>query len=316
MKDFYFSSVVSSIYVYKFLAMQDSLFEYCINCHLFVLCVDATAYEILKKLELKNVSLIYVSDLEKGKLYKAKKDRSYHEYCWTLKPFFLNYIMQTYRDSRYYAQLDADLYFYSDPVQIINEAPSSSMFLTDHNFSAEFWSSYETSGRFNTGFVCCKKDSTANAAVNWWLDMCYEKCSLVADASKEIYGDQRYVEKWPLLFPNVHIVSSKGANAAQWNVGGYRINGKNGEVYVDDDRLIFYHFSGLEVLSKEEYSLCTFYRIEDSPLKLIYMPYIRNLHKQITLVEDHFPDFRDSYAIRMFAANIHRVDLQSELPES
>ncbi len=313
MKTFFFSSVVSSFYIFKFLAMQDSLLEHCSNYHLFALCVDAAAYEILERLDLKNTTLIPVSELEKGRLYKAKKDRNYHEYCWTLKPFFLNHIMQTYKDTCYYANLDADLYFYSDPVQIISESPSASIFLTDHNFSAEFLSSYETSGRFNTGFVCCKKDRTANAAVNWWLDMCYEKCSLIADANREIYGDQRYVEKWPFLFPNVHIISSRGANVAQWNVAGYKIHEKDGEAYIEDDRLIFYHFSGLEILSKDEYSLCTFYRIEDNPLNLIYMPYIENLRKQITLVQVCFPDFRDSYANRIFAANIHRVNLSAAL---
>lgn len=309
MQTFHFTSVVSSSYIYKFLAMQDSLSEHCSDYHLFVLCVDTAAYEVLERLGLENITLTPVSELEKGRLYKAKKDRNCHEYCWTLKPFFLHYIMQTYRDASYYAQLDADLYFYSDPVQIINEAPSASIFLTDHNFSSEFLSSYETSGQYNTGFVCCKKDGTANAAVNWWLDMCYERCSLIADAKKEIYGDQRYVEKWPILFPNVHIVNSKGANVAQWNVGGFNIYEKDGEAFIENDRLIFYHFSGLEILSKEEYSLCTFYRIEDNPLKLIYMPYINNLSKQISLVADYFPDFKDSFAIRLFAANVHRVNI-------
>ena len=217
--------------------------------------------------------------------------------------------MQRYRDTSYYAHVDSDLYFFSDPIQIINEAPFASAFLTDHNFSAEFLSSYETSGKYNTGFVCCKRDITAHAAVTWWLDMCFEKCSLIADAEKEIYGDQRYVEKWPLMFKNVHIVKSKGANVAQWNVGGFKINEKNSEAYIENDRLIFYHFSGLEILSKEEYSLCTFYRIEDNPLRLIYMPYIRNLSKQISLVADYFPDINGGFANRIFTANVHHVKI-------
>ena len=309
MNTFHFTSVVSSAYIYKFLAMQDSLLEHCSDYHLYALCADQTAYDVLNRLDLKNITLILVSQLEKGRLYKAKNDRNHHEYCWTLKAFFLNYIMNKYKDTCYYAHLDSDLYFFSDPVQIVNEAPTASLFLTDHNFSTEFLSSYETSGKYNTGFVCCKKDGVARAAVAWWSEMCFEKCSLKADAKKEIYGDQRYVEKWPLLFPNVHNINSKGANVAQWNVLGFNISEKAGQVFVENDRLIFYHFSGLDILSKNEYSLCTFFRAEDIPLNLIYMPYVISLSQQISLVANHFPDFRDGIANRIFVPNIHRVEL-------
>jgi hypothetical protein len=170
-------------------------------------------------------------------------------------------------------------------------------------------SSYETSGKYNSGFVCCKKDATGKAALAWWLEMCYEKCSLVADAEKEIYGDQRYVEKWPILFPNAHIVNSKGANVAQWNVLGFNIHQKDHEVFIEKDRLIFYHFSGLDILSSDEYSLCTFYRVEDNPLELIYIPYIRNLSLQISIVAEHFPEFKEGIANRMFVQNVHRVKI-------
>lgn len=309
MRTFHFSTVVSSAYIYRFLALQDSLSKQCTDYHLYALCVDSKAYEILKRLALKNTFPISAIVLEKGRLYNAKQNRNHHEYCWTLKAFFLNYIFHKYSDAHYYAHLDSDLYFYSDPLQIVNEAPSASLFLTDHNFSAEFLSSYETSGKYNTGFVCCKNDATAKAALDWWLEMCYERCSLVADAQKEIYGDQRYVEKWPLLFPNVHIVNSKGANVAQWNVLGFNIRKKDNVVLINDDSLIFYHFSGLEILSDDEYSLCTFYKVEDNPLELIYIPYIRNLAMQISLVAEEFPDFKEGIANRMFAANVHHVKI-------
>ncbi|MGE5677297.1 MAG: hypothetical protein ACM3ZR_04490 [Pseudomonadota bacterium] len=309
MTNFHFTTVVSSGYVHKFLALQDSLSLHCNDYHLFALCVDDTAYRVLCSLELKNTTLFLAPDLEKGRLLQVKNNRNHHEYCWTLKPFFLKYIMQKYKDTGYYAHLDADLYFYSNPLQIVMEAPTASLFLTDHNFSAEFLTSYETSGRFNTGFVCCRNDDTAYAAVKWWLDKCFEKCSLVADAEKEIYGDQRYVEKWPLLFPNVHIVHSKGANVAQWNILGLKVEEKDSQVLVDNDVLVFFHFSGLEILEPDEYSLCTFYKVEDAPLNLIYMPYIKNLSKQISIVAEDFPDFNAGYANRMFAAKVHHVKI-------
>lgn len=306
MRDFHFSSVVSFKYLYKFLAMQESLEKHCGNYHLFTLCSDSTAYRILTKLPLKNITLLSISHLESDELSQAKQNRSYHEYCWTLKPYFLEYIMDAFKDTRYFAHLDADLYFYSEPEQIIAEAPSASLFLTDHNNSDNFLHSYETSGRFNTGFVCCKNDAEAYSAVLWWKKRCLERCPIVANVAEGVYGDQKYVEKWPLLFNNVHKVRTKGANVAQWNIQGFRVTCREGKVYVNDDRLIFYHFSGLSILSRNEYNLSTFFRVEENAKQLIYIPYILNLAKQVDFVANSVPDFQEGFADRKLTSNVHK----------
>jgi hypothetical protein len=309
MRTFHFTTVVSSYYVYKFLAMQESLKQHCKNYQLFALCIDKQAYSILKRLHLKNVILLKLSILENDELLAAKNNRNYHEYCWTLKPFILNYVMKVYKDTQYFAHLDADLFFFSNPEEIIKEAPMSSLFLTDHNNSDKFLHTYETSGRYNTGFVCCKNDSTSDLAVEWWLDKCLEKCCIVADVNEGLYGDQRYVEKWPELFQNVHIVSTKGANVAQWNIDGFKINEIDGKVYVDNDNLIFYHFSGLCIINKNEFNLTTFYKVDDNTLNMIYMPYIKTLSKYIEYLSKIYPGFKDGILDRRIIRFVHYVKI-------
>lgn len=305
MRIFHFTTVVSSHYLYKFLAMQDSLGKHCKNYHLFALCTDTTAYNILTRLPLTNITIIPVEKLENHELLQAKQNRSYHEYCWTLKPYFLCHVMQAYKDTQYFAHLDADLYFFSEPEQIINENPSASLFLTDHNNSEKFLFTYETSGRYNTGFVCCKNDPIANSAVQWWKEKCLERCPIVANPAEGVYGDQKYVEKWTQLFPNVHVVASKGANVAQWNIQGYKVSNRGSRLYVNEDRLIFYHFSGLSILSRNEYNLATFYRIEEEPRRLIYIPYIHCLARQVDLVAQVFPGFNEGFSDRRLTSNRH-----------
>jgi hypothetical protein len=309
MRTFHFTTVVSIGYLYKFLAMQESLNNHCKDYSLFALCVDREVYKVLKRLPLKNTLLLKASDFEKDALAVAKSNRNYHEYCWTLKPFILNYVMKTYRDAQYFAHIDSDLFFYSNPEQIIKENREAALFLTDHNNSEHFMHCYESSGIYNTGFVCCKNDSSAYSAAQWWLDKCIENCSLIANVEEGLYGDQKYVEKWPSLFSNVHVVQSKGANVAQWNIEGFGISERAGSVYVNDDKLIFYHFSGLSILSNYEFNLSTFYKIEDSPLKLIYMPYIQNLVKQIKTVNNMFPGFEGSFTDRRFVNFIHPIKM-------
>jgi hypothetical protein len=309
MKTFHFTTVVSVNYIYKFLAMQESLEKHCDNYHIFVLCVDEVTSSILKGLPLKNITLIDLKDLEKDEILEAKNNRNYYEYCWTLKPFMLNYALKNYTDAEYFAHIDADLFFFADPKQIIEEDPNSSLFITDHNNSRKFLHTYKTSGIYNTGFVCCKNDNVANSAVDWWLNRCLEKCALIANVEEGLYGDQKYIEKWPGLFPNVHVVRTKGANVAQWNIESFYSNLRRGEVFVNNDKLIFYHFSGLSILSEDEFSLSTFYKINLNSLNYIYIPYIKLLSKYMGIVTQLFPDFKEGLPDRRFVSNVHYYKL-------
>jgi len=300
MKTFHFTTVVSLGYIYKFLAMQESLERHCNNYQLFALCVDREVYTILKRMSIKNITVLKASDFENGNLLSAKNNRNYHEYCWTLKPYILNYVMNTYKDAKYFAHVDADLFFYSDPEEIIRENTSAALFLTDHNNSEKFMHCYETSGIYNTGFVCCRNDKNAYSAVEWWLNKCLEKCTLIANVEEGLYGDQKYVESWPVLFKNVHVVKSMGANVAQWNVEGFCVKEKDGKVYINKDKLIFYHFSGLSILSN---------KMDESPLNLIYMPYIINLVNQIKLIDKMFPGFDASFTERKYVNFVHYMKI-------
>lgn len=305
MRTFHFTTVVSVNYIYKFLAMQKSLEKHCNNYQIFVLCVDEVTSSILKGLPLKNITLIDLKDLEKDEILEAKNNRNYYEYCWTLKPFMLNYALKNHTDAEYFAHIDADLFFFADPKQIIEEDLNASLIITDHNNSRKFLHTYKTSGIYNTGFVCCKNDNVANLAVDWWLNKCLEKCALIANVEEGLYGDQKYIEKWPGLFPNVHVVRTKGANVAQWNIASFYPNLRRGEVFVNNDKLIFYHFSGLSILSEDEFSLSTFYKIDLNSLNYIYIPYIKLLSKYMGIVTQLFPDFKGGLPDRRFVSNVH-----------
>jgi hypothetical protein len=307
MYTFHFTTVVSTGYLYKLLALHESLEHYCKNYQLFVLCVEDVLFNILEKLKLNNVILLKLKDIDSYELQTARINRSYLEYCWTLKPIVLYYVMSTFKDAKYYAHLDADLYFYSNPKQIVHESPSSSLFITDHNNSTQFLHTYETSGKFNTGFVCCKNDSIALAAVSWWKDRCIEKCCSTADVKERIFGDQRYVERWPEMLSGVHIVKTKGANVAQWNIDAYKVIERDGEIYVNKDKLIFYHFSGFSILGQNEFNLSTFYKVDKDPLKYIYKPYMKMIDKKISSIKANFPEYNDGFSNKMFVNNVHYV---------
>lgn len=309
MDQYHFSTVVSKDHLYKFFAMYTSLAAQCAGFKLFVLCANEVVFQILTAIGFQNVIPIRLRSIEDEELLYAKRERIFHAYCWTLKPVFLYHVMTQYPDAAYFAHLDADLYFFRSPDLIFEEAPEASLFLTHHRNSPRFWEFYYVTGIYNTGFVGSKNDAVGLAAVKRWRDQCIEYCPIKEDPMKRAFGDQRYVEEWPERYPqNVHVVNSLGANAALWNITEYTVTARDGKLYVNQDPLIFYHFSGLTAVSPNEYNLCWYYHIDDSAVtELIYMPYVRLLKKSIEELSVYFPDFHDGFTRKELIPNTHFV---------
>lgn len=312
MSKYHFSMVLSESNLFKAITMYASLSEHCNNFKLFILCMNDSVYRVLSKIGFKNIILVKLKDIERNNydLALAKSNRIFHEYCWTLKPNFLYYVMNKYDNAEYYAHVDADLFFFSNIDYIFNENPNASIFLTDHRNSKEFLNYYELSGLYNTGFVGLKNNNEAKSAVRLWGDMCLKKCTVEYDTINKTFGDQRYVEEWPNIFKNVHIVNSIGANVAFWNVKNYKVSKMNNVVYVDDSPLIFYHFSSVIILGPREFDLSSFYRIDDKNLmNYIYDPYVRWLSKSIENVIIEFPWFNAGFIDRSNIINLHNYKI-------
>ena len=57
------------------------------------------------------------------------------------------------------------------------------------------------------------------------------------------YADQKYLDAWPDRYPSLKIIEHKGFNLANWNFHNYLIRFKGDKVMIDDDPLVFFHFS-------------------------------------------------------------------------
>ncbi|QEK12100.1 hypothetical protein FQB35_06765 [Crassaminicella thermophila] len=295
MRRFHFSTIASNNYLYKLIVMYKSLEYYNNDFHLHVLCVDEEVYNILSNLKFKHLKCYKIYHIQDKDLMKAKANRTRQEYAWTLKPAMMYYVMKNFSSAQYYAHIDADICFYSSLENIFNENIDASLYLTDHNNSNRFMDTYDVTGRYNTGFVGCKNNNDALSAVVWWKKQCIKWCYKEPDIKAKLFGDQRYVERWANLFSNVHIVNTKGANVAVWNIDNYHISYRDGAIYVDDDKLIFYHFSGLSIYNSREFNLAWFKGLPDSAVKLIYIPYLNLLSEAIENVQNIFHNFTKGF---------------------
>lgn len=309
MDNYHFSTVVSQDHLYKFIAMYTSLESHCTGYQIYVLCASRVVYDILTAIRFPHVVPVDLKRIEDDELLYAKRERIFHAYCWTLKPVFLHYVMTQYPDARFFAHLDADLFFFNTPDLLFSEKPDASLYLTHHRNSPSFWKFYYVTGVYNTGFVGCRGDAAGLAAVSRWRGQCVEYCPIQEDPMRRAFGDQRYVEDWPELYPGrVHVIESLGANAALWNITEYTVSDRGGTLFLNEDPLIFYHFSGLTAVDANEYNLCWYYHIDsDDIVDRIYLPYVRLLKKTVEELGVYYPDFHEGFTRRELIPATHFI---------
>lgn len=230
-----FCTIASKYRLHQCVAMYHSLKHNMAEAALVVLAVDEESREVFDALKLPGVTVISAKELENTELEKLKRQRNSSEYCWTLKPVLLLHLYESFKDIKIFAYLDADLFFFDNPMKLFKGSGNWSVLLTTHKVNR----------KANGGFVAFMRGSHANEALKWWKEKCLEWCYYRNDNRR--FADQGYLDLMKARFKGVSYLDMQGANVATWNYFKFDLGLKNGNIYVGRSRLIFYHFSGLRL---------------------------------------------------------------------
>jgi len=297
MESYHFCTLFGKEYIFKGLALYDSLEKHAKNFHLWICCLDDISLQLLKSMDLRNVTLIPLESIEDEQLLSIKKSRTPHEYSFTLKSPLVLYILSNHNFVNSLMYIDGDLYFYSDPKPIHNEWRGGSIFICEQRLAKNI----KDSGTYQAGLIGFKRDSNAFQCLEWWRTKCLEWCFHRHDG--DLWTDQGYLNKWPDLFSDVIISHHSGINIGPWNVGNYEstpdFNVRNGDVFINDDLLVVYHFSGFGILNEVEFDLCKYSRVNEDTINHIYNPYIREIQKAIERVKSIDDTFTYGFAQRI-----------------
>ena len=106
-------------------------------------------------------------------------------------------------------------------------------------------------------------------ALNWWRQACIEWCYNRVEDGK--FGDQKYLDDWPVRFEGVHVLQHLGGGVAPWNVQQYDLSDPRFEV-------VFYHFHGLKFIQDQMVNLGK-YKYTPAVLSRVYEPYISHIER-------------------------------------
>jgi len=134
-------------------------------------------------------------------------------------------------------------------------------------------------GVFNLGFVAMRRSAETARLLQWWMKKLRYECIL--DLTRGYFVDQLWMNLAPAYFDKVLIEKAPGYNTAHWNLHERTISYKDEKYFVNDQPLVFYHFSHFSLKKPEHIaSFHTRYSFASRPdIVPLFEAYKSNLKK-------------------------------------
>ena len=263
-------------YLSRGLALYHSLQRHEPGAHLWVLCLSEACYRTLVALDLPNFVPRRLADFEAAdpEVAATRRDRSSIEYYFTCSPAWKLYVLNNEPDAEWVTYLDSDLFFFASPEPIYAEMKNAAFGIIPHHFTKRL-AYMRRFGIYNVGWVSVRRCDEGIAALRWWRERCIEWCHDYVEGDR--FADQRYLDRLPGMFPNVHVIEHLGANLAPWNFADLRMERRDGLVLVEGRYpLLFFHFQGVKRVGRYYFNS---HRLFHAPFpnlvrQRIYQPYI------------------------------------------
>ena len=261
----HYVTLFDSTFLPQGLALHASMQRHAGAFHLWILCVDDLAHELLQKIALANATPLRLSSLESDALRAARAQRTRGEYCWTLTPCAPRFVFEADRSVERVTYIDADIQFLKSPAPLFEEfeASGACALITDHAYAPEYDQS-ALSGQYCVQFMTFVRDG-GEPVRQWWEDRCLEWCYARFEDGK--FGDQKYLDDWPERFRGrVHVLQQQQWTQAPWNATRFPYS-----------QAVIFHFHGLRIGDRRSFDLGPIYSLPEPLVKNVYEPYLADL---------------------------------------
>jgi len=285
--------------------MYNSLSRYCSDFHLYIFAFDDAIKEKLLEMNLEHVTVISLSEFENEQLLEAKKNRSRGEYFWTCSSSSILYVLKKYNVPSC-TYIDADIFFFEDPSCLIEEMGEKDVLITSHRYSKKYAYKEMLAGRYCVQFVTIKNTQNGLKVLNWWVDKCVEWCYNRFDLNR--FGDQKYLDYWPLVFDGVHELIHEGGGIAPWNADNYKyVNGQIENIHTNQRwPIIFYHFHGLKFFNNNTV-FTTDYPLKKWVFNFFYKEYLQEASAVYKMLSEKYDNKVGLVPVKLYYSSFNDV---------
>jgi|SRR3989344_15821 len=281
---YYFCTPLDIKFLHKGLALYYSCLNHCgNNFTMWILCLDPASHKILRKINLEHAKILTVEDLADNDLLKTRDSRTPAEFAWTSKAPLIIRVLKEIPKNEIVAYLDSDQFLFSSLGDLYAELEGCSIAITPHRFSAKDAYKEKLVGKFNAGMIYMRNDKNARECLDDWRSQCIEWCYGVLDDGK--LGDQMYLDNWPQLYKAVYQINNPGINAGTWNLNNFKVTKKDGVIFLNDNKLVWYHFHPLKIYLNKKGEARAYPIQIISPV--IYNPYVFAINKSIETIRKY-----------------------------
>ena len=261
-------------YLDKVLALNNSIKKYK-NITFYLLALDKKIYNFIKK---KNKEIICYHP----KIVKTNFNRNFAQNMSIGKLNFAKYLLTKKKLANVHL-VDSDIYFFSDPNSLKKIVKNYDMAFCYHDTINNNCNTNDKYGIFNAGYLYFKKSFNTKNILQRYVSLCKKKVNYTVPNGnvKNIFADQTYLEYLTKEFKNIKKIEEKSIHRGPWNIERHKKKIINEELFLNNVKLVFYHFSGVKKILNNFYSLGLrmYVNNKDDIKKKIYSKYIAELRK-------------------------------------
>lgn len=200
----------------------------------------------------------YLSDLDLPDMKKFIFRYTILELNTAVKPWMFSFLFkQKNYDKVIY--IDPDIYLYSrleEVEEALNQGnllvltPHLTGFIDDNKKPSEL--NILQAGTYNLGFLAVARHPETHLFLNWWQRKLEFDCTV--DLANGLFVDQKWMDMVPGFFKDVKILHHPGYNVAYWNLNHRHVTSKDSQFFANGERLVFFHFSGVNPMNIEPLS--------------------------------------------------------------
>lgn len=246
-------TICSSNYLSLALSLKDSFLLHHPNCQFYIFLIDKKPEFIFDD------QIIEIEEIGMPKEIFKKLLSNYNliELNTSVKPYVIEYLFQE-KNCEKIIYLDPDILVYHSFDSIWHQLDTFDFVLTPHLINQkisdeDYYLLLGTinTGVFNLGFLAVNMQSDeSKKLIKWWKEhlINYGHNAIL---NGEFY-DQKVMNLLPIFSEKCLISKNYGMNVAEWNLHERKINKNNEQYTINDEPLLFFHFSSIKITSFDD----------------------------------------------------------------